>query len=210
MDYSIKAHPTKYSGVLFRSRLEARWACFFDIIRWKWEYEPIDINGWTPDFYVEYPCGHSECNGSHRLFAEVKPYFRIEEFRGHPCMDYSFGGWPQSEGGKGLIDADSGAALGINPGVTHWEIAHGGGGGSYTLQFEIPCWVDQWNEAGRITQWRPSSRAQIKTQSNKTICDITLEELFVEIKQARQLQGLNPDGTVKQSNGHINNHDVNS
>jgi hypothetical protein len=34
------ALPTKYSGIVFRSRLEARWAVFFDTLGIEWEYEP--------------------------------------------------------------------------------------------------------------------------------------------------------------------------
>jgi hypothetical protein len=36
---SIKAIETSYAGHLFRSRLEARWAVFFDTLGVKWEYE---------------------------------------------------------------------------------------------------------------------------------------------------------------------------
>ena len=46
------AIPTKYAGVQFRSRLEARWAAFFDLIGWKWEYEPFDLDGYIPDFLL--------------------------------------------------------------------------------------------------------------------------------------------------------------
>jgi hypothetical protein len=31
---------TEYAGARFRSRLEARWAAFFDLCGWRWEYEP--------------------------------------------------------------------------------------------------------------------------------------------------------------------------
>lgn len=48
----IKAIPTKYAGQQFRSRLEAKWAAFFDAVGWEWEYEPIDLNGYIPDFIV--------------------------------------------------------------------------------------------------------------------------------------------------------------
>ncbi len=34
------ALPTKYAGITFRSRLEARWAVFFDTLGIEWEYEP--------------------------------------------------------------------------------------------------------------------------------------------------------------------------
>jgi len=36
----IKAIETKYAGCLFRSRLEARWARFFDAAGVRWEFEP--------------------------------------------------------------------------------------------------------------------------------------------------------------------------
>lgn len=44
--------PTTYAGVRFRSRLEAKWACFFDQLGIHWEYELLDLNGWIPDFMV--------------------------------------------------------------------------------------------------------------------------------------------------------------
>jgi len=53
MIYEIKAIPTTYAGVNFRSRLEARWAAFFDLCGWKWDYEPFDMEGWAPDFKIK-------------------------------------------------------------------------------------------------------------------------------------------------------------
>jgi len=51
---SIKPLETEYKGYMFRSRLEARWAVFFDECGFKWEYEPegYDIDGirYLPDF----------------------------------------------------------------------------------------------------------------------------------------------------------------
>lgn len=37
---AIKAKETEYNGYRFRSRLEARWAVFFDVLGIKYEYEP--------------------------------------------------------------------------------------------------------------------------------------------------------------------------
>ena len=37
----IKAVQTEYNGYKFRSRLEARWAVFFDTLGIEYEYEPI-------------------------------------------------------------------------------------------------------------------------------------------------------------------------
>jgi hypothetical protein len=53
IDYTlIKARPTKYRGIMFRSQLEATWAAFFDQIGWPWEYEPFELSGWLPDFLL--------------------------------------------------------------------------------------------------------------------------------------------------------------
>ena len=48
---------TRYQGYLFRSRLEARWAVFFDRLNLHWEYEKEgfyldDGTMYLPDFYV--------------------------------------------------------------------------------------------------------------------------------------------------------------
>lgn len=37
---SIQPIQTSYAGHRFRSRLEARWAVFFDAMKIDWEYEP--------------------------------------------------------------------------------------------------------------------------------------------------------------------------
>ncbi|MFE0726305.1 hypothetical protein ACFW4M_32760 [Streptomyces sp. NPDC058794] len=57
---SIRPIETSYAGHRFRSRLEARWAVFFDSLRIKWEYEPqgyaIGPEGhrrpYLPDFWL--------------------------------------------------------------------------------------------------------------------------------------------------------------
>lgn len=53
----IKAIETEYNGYRFRSRLEARWAVFFDNAGIKYEYEPEgfeleDGTMYLPDFYL--------------------------------------------------------------------------------------------------------------------------------------------------------------
>lgn len=52
----IKAIETQYKGYRFRSRLEARWAVFFDAVGIAWEYEKqgYDLGGLTylPDFWL--------------------------------------------------------------------------------------------------------------------------------------------------------------
>ena len=51
-DYSIAAIPTVYRGRAYRSRLEARWAAFFDRLGLVAEYEPFDLGVWSPDFLL--------------------------------------------------------------------------------------------------------------------------------------------------------------
>lgn len=54
----IKAITTSYEGYRFRSRLEARWAVFFDHLGIKWEYEKEGFNlkepygCYLPDFWL--------------------------------------------------------------------------------------------------------------------------------------------------------------
>lgn len=63
----IKPIETKYKGYKFRSRLEARWAVFFDAVGMPYEYERegFDVNGrwYLPDFYLPW----------YRCYVEIKP-----------------------------------------------------------------------------------------------------------------------------------------
>lgn len=66
----LRAIQTPYNGVPFRSRLEARWAVFFDNLGIDWEYEPEgyllrDCTRYVPDFWLP------TFNGG--MFVEVKP-----------------------------------------------------------------------------------------------------------------------------------------
>lgn len=87
---SIKAIETKYKGYKFRSRLEARWAVFFDNCNADWEYEPegYDLgNGiyYLPDFLIHNVDGR--VGGD--LYVEVKGQMteedakKIKEFSKH-------------------------------------------------------------------------------------------------------------------------------
>lgn len=60
--YRIKAIPTEYKGITFRSRLEARWAVFFDALGLDYQYETTTIGvyvsalsgttRYSPDFWL--------------------------------------------------------------------------------------------------------------------------------------------------------------
>ena len=65
--FAIKPIETMYAGIKFRSRLEARWAVFFDSLRLAWEYEPegFDLGDgvlYLPDFWL----------GKMRCWIEIK------------------------------------------------------------------------------------------------------------------------------------------
>lgn len=67
----MKGIVTMYRGRRFRSRLEARWAVMFDLLEWRYEYEPYDLKGWIPDFALF---------GVEEILVEVKPYSALKEF----------------------------------------------------------------------------------------------------------------------------------
>jgi hypothetical protein len=74
INYDITPKPTLYKSRLYRSKLEARWAAFFDLCKWEYEYEPFDLNGWSPDFLIK---GHTP------ILVEVKPtqhHFKFEKY----------------------------------------------------------------------------------------------------------------------------------
>jgi hypothetical protein len=70
----MQAIDTFYNNHFFRSRLEARWAVYFDSLQEKWEYEPEGFlleNGvkYLPDFYIP----------SLDSYVEVKPSINLEQ-----------------------------------------------------------------------------------------------------------------------------------
>lgn len=69
--YNIAAIPTKYRGRLYRSRLEAKWAAFFTLVGWDFEYEPFDFGDWSPDFLLRFE--------SRQFLVEVKPITAFDQ-----------------------------------------------------------------------------------------------------------------------------------
>jgi hypothetical protein len=80
----LKAIPTHYRGYHFRSRLEARWAVFFDALGLKWEYEPegfeLPSGRYLPDFFVHIQDGAAR--GSDDWVTPVPGYW--VEIKGAP------------------------------------------------------------------------------------------------------------------------------
>lgn len=86
----IKPIETLYAGILFRSRLEARWARYFDELKIKWQYEregfETPSGRYLPDFWLTQVS----------MWAEVKPEWptahdiarckRVAIGSGHPFL----------------------------------------------------------------------------------------------------------------------------
>ena len=88
----IKAIETRYAGCHFRSRLEARWAVFFDHMEIAWEYEPeafeTSAGNYLPDFRIESPGYRSS-----PCWFEVKPDRFISDAR-HAALVAGTGNMP--------------------------------------------------------------------------------------------------------------------
>jgi hypothetical protein len=79
--YRIKAKPSFYGGTWFRSRLEAIWARYFDLLHVRWVYEPTCVSlpsgPYKPDFILfDYD--------NRGVFAEIKheDYWKSDDFLG--------------------------------------------------------------------------------------------------------------------------------
>jgi hypothetical protein len=157
----IAAIPTKYKGVQFRSRLEAKWAAFFDLAKWEWDYEPLDLNGYIPDFIVKTPdrecltCAKTSesCTGQHRLI-EVKPALKLTDYE-EAQAKIARSGWQGPASCVGAIVGllfDDQECLGVS--------RHGGSTGSFwypwmTWDLKSPIAAREiWRCAGNIVQWR--------------------------------------------------------
>ena len=130
MKYTHTPHPTTYQGVRFRSRLEARWAAFFDLAGWSWEYEPVELAGWAPDFLLHVPTP---------LYVEVKPHLTLEAFHGHTV-------WSLMDGDYSPIPA----AFGNSPITTRWHE----NGAPQSVPTRVPHWDRLWKDAEPRTPWR--------------------------------------------------------
>lgn len=73
------AQRTEYRGITFRSKLESRWAVFFDKLNISWEYEPktfefvceTEKKKYIPDFLIN--------DGKRKYFVEVKSEYTYYE-----------------------------------------------------------------------------------------------------------------------------------
>ena len=174
MRYSVNAIETNYKGVLFRSRLEARWAAFFDVVGWEWGYEPVDFSGWIPDFaiyghdtvYVEvkpvvdFPSdvaskiGESGCEEECLIVGQC-PFLTHGQTAALGWLRDDDGYWAEAVFGRW---GDGGGRVGFchSEGSFADRISGGYEGGSYgQAEFGPPAMRAAWANACNNTRWRP-------------------------------------------------------
>ncbi len=141
----INAIPTRYAGVEFRSRLEAKWAAFFDLLEWKWEYEPIDLDGYIPDFVIN------------KRLIEVKPALKFTDYRdAQEKIDES--GWTGKASVVGAIIGEIGDGslcfgverLDETTGNPYWV--------PWSPEVDMATVTTLWREAGNRVQWIPQRK----------------------------------------------------
>lgn len=122
---AIQAIETYYKGYKFRSRLEARWAVFFDSLGIRWEYEPegLNINGvyYLPDFYLP---------DSHQFF-EVKGVLDSQD----------------EQKIQALISAGCSVVIGYSNG--EFQACDQWGGTSYSMANKGSSWLCRCRECGK-------------------------------------------------------------
>lgn len=142
---TIAAIPTLYAGVMFRSRLEARWAATFDLCGVPWQYEPFDLDGYIPDFRLS--LWDPQAQQVHQVIAEVKPIDDIEDLRKtgdaakmSRALAHGRNSAPHLFSGKAVV------VLGLEGASWLWAMGHNG-----TL---VDKFQKVWREAGNRVQWR--------------------------------------------------------
>ncbi len=130
------AIPTTYAGVNFRSRLEARWAAYFDLTSMPWRYEPIDLAGYIPDFIV---------GVGGLTLVEIKPSLRCEDLYAHTSKIDASGWWDSDQPRRArLLGADPEIGLFKCPMLElNWCVDE------YALNGD-----HKWREAGNRVQWK--------------------------------------------------------
>jgi hypothetical protein len=98
---AVTAIPTDYNGVRFRSRLEAKWAAFFDRCEWRWTYEPLTISRGTsriscctsvgPSLVEVKPLQWDEGERDEEILQEVRDQVRAR--RASRAKSYALGSW---------------------------------------------------------------------------------------------------------------------
>jgi hypothetical protein len=114
-DQTIQPIETLYRGHRFRSRLEARWAVFFDAARIEWQYEAegFAINGirYLPDFWLSRLKCFAEIKPNDESRIQAEPLLQaLSKASGHPAIlligqpgDRTLMPWIMKEDSRGYV-----------------------------------------------------------------------------------------------------------
>ena len=91
MTKTIQAKQTEYRGYTFRSRTEARWAYYFDLMEIAWDYEPGYVNigmkkDYLPDFWLPRSETWAEVKGQQPTDDEFRRCEDLCHVTGNPCV----------------------------------------------------------------------------------------------------------------------------
>ncbi|WBP92179.1 PDDEXK family nuclease [Kitasatospora cathayae] len=107
---TIQPIETRYAGHHFRSRLEARWAVFFDAIGITWEYEPqgytvgLDRRPYLPDFWLPDLHAFVEVKGDEERF-DGRLLSDLLRYGGDAVFVLALGQIPHAELGRAPVHA---------------------------------------------------------------------------------------------------------
>lgn len=182
--------------IQFRSKIEAQWAYLFESFKWKWEYEPYELNGYIPDFIIKMNEVQIliEIKGDNDIWKEYKPHLKKIRESGWKGNCIILGStYKKSESHEGGISVGIFADkideideidkiektddIIIRYSGLDWDF--GGEYGGHDLDFSVNYWkrLDEkgfekfekmWSIAKNLTQWKGKQNLNNKVVSKKS------------------------------------------
>lgn len=160
----MKALPTRFKGINYRSLLEARYAAWFDLVGVPVQYEPEAFAGYIPDFmHFGYPGDRDREFGLLDAYDGAGAYCRGIVFEVKGALEsFDFAKIRQSgwRGAVVCLDARGPAHAYIPDSELH-ECNDGGGAAWSSWREAASCYFhvsdleSTWAEAGNLIQWKP-------------------------------------------------------
>lgn len=193
--FNFKAIETKYDGYHFRSRLEARWATFFNALDIPYEYEKegYDLEGtwYLPDFWMPTMDCFIEIKGEEPTEEEIKKARLLSLYKGK-CIYIISGniGMPSHKNAHS-IHLEHPPYLALRwwdeetETYSHKEI---------NMSLEIRVLLQKLDEIGVTIEVSKVSREKLIIKPNRCLYDLETitEEIETSIDQCHQLANLVP------------------
>ena len=116
--------------------LRLRWARLFTLAGWNWTLASQHTGF---DFFVTIPCGNSECHGSHKIAVRVCERNLEALIAKHQDLYDA----------QRMYESPHPALFGDGPRNTHWQMAHGAGGGTESVSQWLGNADELWERAAR-------------------------------------------------------------